>query len=90
MAKVMSINMPECTDLDYINFIIAASTVFSCTEATRCYPSRNNVPSNDCFYRLLQKQSSDTEPLCTEVRRFVVSKECYLIVNDTILDKPYS
>jgi putative transposase len=77
-------------DLDYINFIIAASTVFSCTEAARCYPSITNVPSNDCFTRLLQKHPSDTESLWAEVRKFVTLEEGYPIVDDTILDRPFS
>lgn len=86
----MSMNSSKCTDLDYINFLIAASTVFSCTEAARCYPSTTNAPSHDCFTRLLQKQPSDTEPLWDEVRKFVSLKGGYLIVDDTVLDKPYS
>ena len=86
----MSINPSKCTDLDYINFLIAASTVFSCTEAARSYPSTTNAPSHDCFTRLLQKQPSDSEPLWDEVRKFIASKEGYLIVDDTLLDKLYS
>jgi len=34
----MDINPPKCSDIDFINFLIAASNVFSCTEAARCYP----------------------------------------------------
>jgi hypothetical protein len=86
----MSIETSKCTDLDYINFLIAASTVFSCTEASRCYSCTTNAPSHDCFTRLLQKQPSDTEPLWTEVRKFVTLKDGFLIVDDTVLDKPYS
>jgi putative transposase len=90
MAKVMSINLPKCTDLDYINFIISSSSVFSCTEAARCYSSTTSAPSHDCFTRLLQKQPSDPESLWAEVRKLVTPKEGYLIVDDTVLDKPYS
>lgn len=86
----MPINPPKCTVLDYINFLIAASTVYSCTEAARCYSSLVNAPSHDCFTRLLQNQSSDTESLWNEVRKFVTPKEGFLIVDDTVLDKPYS
>jgi hypothetical protein len=86
----MSINLSKCTDFDYINFLISTSTVFSCTEAARCYPSLSNAPSHDCFTRLLQKQPSDTEPLWHEVRKFITLKEGFLIVDDTVLDKPYS
>ena len=58
MVKVISINLPKCTDLDNVNFLIAASNVFSCTEAARCYFSIFNTPSHDCFTCLLQKQPS--------------------------------
>jgi hypothetical protein len=90
MVGVMPINPPKCTVLDYINFLIAASTVYSCTEAARCYSPLVNAPSHDCFTRLLQNQSSDTESLWNEVRKFVTPKEGYMIVDDTVLDKPYS
>ena len=86
----MPINTSKCTDLDYINFLIAASNIYSCTEAARCYPSTTDSPSHDCFTRLLQKQPPDTEPLWNEVRKFITPKEGYLIVDDTTLDKPYS
>ena len=39
----MDINSPKCSDIDFINFLIAASNVFSCTEAARCYPFVANV-----------------------------------------------
>jgi hypothetical protein len=90
MVGVMPINPSKCTTLDYINFLIAASTVYSCTEAARCYSSLVNAPSHDCFTRLLQNQSSDTDSLWNEVRQFVTPKEGYMIVDDTVLDKPYS
>jgi putative transposase len=86
----MSINTSKCTDLDYINFLISASNIYSCTEAARCYPSTTDSPSHDCFTRLLQKQPSDTEPLWNEVRKFITPKKGCLIVDDTTLDKPYS
>ena len=86
----MSIKTSKCTDLDYINSLISAFNIYSCTEAARCYPSTTNSPSHDCFTRLLQKQPSDTEPLWNEVRKFIKLKEGFLIVDDTTLDKPYS
>ena len=90
MVKVMYISLPKCTDLDYINFLLAASNVFSCTETARSFPSVTNAPSHDCFTRLLRKQHSDPEPLWVEVRKFVTLKGGYLIVDDTTLDKPFS
>jgi putative transposase len=85
MVKVISINLPKCTDLDNVNFLIAASNVFICTEAARCCSSISNAPSHDCFTRLLQKQPSDIEPLWDEVGKFVTPKEGYLIADDTVL-----
>jgi hypothetical protein len=90
MVGVMLINPPKCTAFDYINFLIAASAVYSCTEAARCYSSLVNAPSHDCFTRLLQNQSSDTDSLWNEVSKFVTPKKGYLIADDTVLDKPYS
>ena len=74
MIKVMYISLPKCTDLDCITFLIAASNVFSCTEAARIFSSEFNAPSHDCFTRLLRKQHSDPEPLWVEVRKFVNPK----------------
>ena len=45
--------------IDYINFLIAVSNVFSCTEAARSFSSVTNAPLNDCFTRLFRKQHSD-------------------------------
>jgi putative transposase len=90
MAEVMSINISKCIDLDYINFLIASPTVFSCTEAARCYASTPDSPSHDCFTRLLQNQPSDSEPLWAEVKKLISPKKGYLIIDDTVLDKPYS
>ncbi|KKH94659.1 hypothetical protein EO95_18405 [Methanosarcina sp. 1.H.T.1A.1] len=87
---VLPVNPPKCNDLTYIDFLIAASTVFSCTEAARCHSSLVNALSHDCFTRLLQNQSPDTESLWAEVRKFVTPKESCLIVDNTVLDKPYS
>ena len=62
----MDINPPKCIDIDYIDFLIATSNVFSCTEAARCYPFVANAPSHDAFTRCLQRQPPDTEALWDE------------------------
>ena len=82
--------MPKFTDLDSINFLIAASNVFSCTEAARSFSSVTNAPSYDYFTRFLRKQHLDPGSLWAEVRKSVTPKGGYLIVDDTTLDKPYS
>ena len=89
MVKVMYISLPKCTDLDYINFLIATSNVFSCTEAARSFSSVTTAPSHDCFTHLLRKKYLGPEPLGVEVRKFGTPKEGYLIVDDMTLDKPF-
>src|SRR5665811_2165890 len=86
----MDINPPKCSDIDFINFLIAASNVFSCTEAARCYPFVANAPSHDAFTRCLQRQPPDTEALWNEVKNHVKPEEGFLIVDDSTLDKPYA
>lgn len=86
----MDINSPKCNDIEYINFLIAASNVFSCTEAARCYPNVANAPAHDSFTRLLQRQPPDTESLWKEVKNYVKPEEGCLIVDDSTLDKPYA
>jgi putative transposase len=86
----MDINLPKYNDIDYIDFLIAASNVFICTEAARCYPNVSNAPSHDYFARFLQKQPPDTEALWKEVKNHVKPEEGFLIVDDLTLDKPYA
>ena len=84
----MDINPPKCSDIDFINFLIAASNVFSCTEAARCYPIVDNAPAHDSFTRLLQRQTPNMEALWEEVKIHVKPKEGFLIIDDSTLDKP--
>ena len=85
MVKVMSISPLKCIDLDCINFLIAASNVFSCIEVACGFSSVTNAPSYDCFTRLLRKQHSNLEPLWAEITKFVTPKGDYLIIDDTTL-----
>jgi hypothetical protein len=83
-------NSAKCDDLDYIQFLIAAQKVFTCTEAARCQPGREEAPAHDAFTRLLQRQPLDTEALWQEAQRLVRREEGVLILDDTTLDKPYA
>lgn len=68
------------TDIDYIDFLIAASNVFSCTEAARCYPNVANASSHDAFTLCFQRQPPDTEALWEEVKNHVKLKKGYPFV----------
>ena len=83
-------NPAKCDDLDYIHFLIASVDVFTCTEAARCQPIREDNPSHDAFTRLLQRQPPDTEALWNEIIHIVRPQEGFLVIDDTTLDKPYA
>jgi putative transposase len=84
------LNPARCNDLDYIHFLTASVGVFTCTEAARCQPEVDNSPSHDAFTRLLQRQPPDTEALWEEVKGIIQLQKGFLIIDDTILDKPYA
>ncbi len=46
-------NEPKATDLDYINFLVAAPLVFRCTEAGRVQPEIPRCAAHDALTRLL-------------------------------------
>jgi len=51
-------NAPKVTDIDYIQFLIAAQRVYTCTEAVRCA----EIASHDAYTRLLfVAENGDTE-----------------------------
>jgi putative transposase len=85
-----NVNPSKCDDLDYINFLLASVDVFTCTEAARCYEGRGNNPSHDAFTRLLQRQPPDSEALWNEVKDIIQPQKGFLIIDDTVLDKPYA
>ena len=79
-------NPPKCDDLDYIHFLIAAQTSFTCTEAARCQPKSQNSPAHDAFTRLLTREPPDTEALWAEAQRLVKPKQGLLVLDDTTLE----
>jgi len=64
-------NAPKVTDLDYINFLVAAPKVVSCTEAARIQPLPPRRAAHEAFTRLLQRLEPDTTPLWREAEQYV-------------------
>lgn len=81
---------PTCDALDYLQCLIAAQTVLTCTEAARCAPATRHPPAHDACTRLLQRQPSDTTALWREVRGLVDRQAGVLVLDDATLDKPYA
>ena len=83
-------NKAKCNEYDYINFLVAAQTVFSTTEAARCHPEGANGAAHDAYTRLLQRIPPDSEALWQEVKPLVKLKQGVLVFDDSTLDKPHA
>lgn len=83
-------NAPKVTDLDYINFLMAAQRVVSCTEGARVQPAGPRQAAHDALNRLLHRLEPDTGPLWREAAPLVDRTRGLLIIDDTTLDKPYA
>lgn len=83
-------NAPRCTELDYIDYLVASPRTVTCTEAARVQPPRRDAPAHDAFSRLLYRAESDPEALWQEARPLVRRTDGALILDDSTLDKPYA
>lgn len=87
-------NPANVTDSDYIQFLIAAQRVDTCTEAAQCAPDAARPPAHDAFVRLLPGtlwvQPPDTAALWQEVAPYVQRARGLLMLDDTTLDTPYA
>jgi len=86
-------NPPKVDDSDYINYLIAAPRIFTCTEVARSQPSGqepSEAPAHDSFNRLLERSFQDKDSLWREARQFVRLDGGVLVVDDSTLDKPYA
>lgn len=83
-------NPPRATDRQYIDFLIGTPKVASACEAARVQPPDPKAPAHDAFSRLLARLEPDPETLWQEVRPLVRRADCILVVDDTVLDKPYA
>lgn len=84
-------NRSRCDDLNYIQFLIAAQTVYSNTEAARCDPRpESQRPAHDAYTRLLECYPPDSAGLWQEVQGCIDQRLGMLIVDDSTLEKPYA
>jgi putative transposase len=87
---VWRMNPPRCNALDYINFLLATPGVASATEAARVQPAQPTAPAHDAFTRLLHRLEPAPEALWMEAKPQVRLTEGALVLDDTVLDKPYA
>jgi hypothetical protein len=83
-------NPPRVQAEDYIDFLIATPKAASATEAARVQPVRPRCPCHDAFTRLLHRLQPDPETLWQEARAQVDLDDGILVLDDSVLDKPYA
>ena len=65
------------SDVDYINYLIAARCDVSCVKAADCYSTPEFSISHDTFNRFLTRQSLTPETLWNEVEMYIERKTVY-------------
>jgi putative transposase len=83
-------NPPRCTDEDYIQFLLATPKACSATEAARVQPDSPDAPAHDAFTRLLHRLEPDPATLWREAEPLVGKSGGVLVLDDTVLDKPFA
>jgi hypothetical protein len=83
-------NRPRCDEHDYINFLIATQKDYTCSEAARVQPEKENAPCHDSLNRLLYRMNPDTTALWEEAKNHVCLQKGVLVLDDSTLDKLYA
>ncbi len=83
-------NYPKHSEYDYINFLTSSPNVFSCLEAERVQPCKENKACHDSINRLLHRLPGSASALRKEACQFVDMTKGVLVIDDSTLDKPYS
>ena len=83
-------NTPKCSDIDYINFLVASPRAVSGTEAARVHPAQSDPPAHDAFTRLLHRLEPDPDTLWQESAPLITRGRGILVADDSTLDKPYA
>lgn len=80
-------NTPKVHPEDYVQFLLASPSQFTCTEAARVQPQPT---AHDAFNRLLTHLQPDPETLWREAQQQLHADDGILVLDDSTLDKPYA
>jgi hypothetical protein len=80
----------KCRPEDYIDFLVASPRAVSGTEAARAQPARPQAPAHDAFTRLLHRLEPEPDVLWAEAAPLVDGGGGVLVLDDSVLDKPYA
>lgn len=82
---------PKVNDVDFIDFLIASPRQATATEAQRTQPAGPADPAaHDAYTRLLHRLEPDSEALWADVRPDVQLRSGFLVLDDSVQDKPYA
>jgi putative transposase len=79
---------PKVTDVDFIDFLIASPRQATATEAQRTQPAGS--AAHDAYTRLLHRLEPDSAALWADARPDVRLACGVLVLDDSVLDKPYA
>lgn len=80
----------KCRPEDYIDFLVASPRAVSGTEAARAQPTQDDAPAHDAFTRLLHRLEPEPDVLWAEAAPLVDRGGGALVLDDSVLDKPYA
>ena len=80
----------KVTSTEYMDFLIAMPRNASAMEAERSQPACAQGTAHDAYTRLLQRLEPDSTTLWAEVQAEVLGCEGLLVLDDSVLDKPYA
>lgn len=89
-ARFAEMSAPKVTASQFIDFLIATPGHATATEAERTQPVTSAPAAHDAYTRLLHRLEPDSEVLWTEVQADVRRTSGVLVLDDSVLDKPYA
>ena len=76
-------NPAKFNEYDYINFLTATPIAYSCTEAERVQPHKENAPAHDAITRLLHRLKPGANSLRDEALQLVDLKRVQFFLSKT-------
>ena len=80
----------KITASQFVDFLIATPSNATAMEAQRTQPHTSDPAAHDAYTRLLHRLEPDSDALWAEVRSEIRRTAGVLILDDTVLDKPYA
>jgi hypothetical protein len=84
------VKKPQVTAEDFIDFPVATPVNATAMEAERTNPVGSGEPSQYAYTRLLHRLEPTNDVLWLEVKAEVYLTSGVLVLDDTVLDKPYA